>query len=393
MTAIQENIDVSYNNLIVSILNYKNSIDKINEYKNVIVTGRFFENNNTLFLDKIEHKGVYFFNVTFSESLSKCSNKFFSIGHDDLLGLKREDTVICINEYDTNKYARWFAEQGFGNILDIYRPWQREEFADFFACDTITDNLGNIRRAAELLHDSASIDVYFNTLLYRLTLRSTFLITPSAYDEYLHPAMDTKNIRCIADCGAFTGDTVRYFRDKMGSNVFIYAFEPDAANFSSLAMQTAEDDRVKAVRSGIWSREERLRFVSCRDGSHIRVGADGEACAYYEIDAVDIDSFFENRVPVPDFIKMDIEGAEREALRGGRSFVACHKPHLAVCAYHKYDDLWKIPLLLHELNPTYALFMGHHNPRHAANGTVVYAVQPKAANSGSTRNAVQEVSS
>jgi hypothetical protein len=54
---------------------------------------------------------------------------------------------------------------------------------------------------------------------------------------------------------------------------------------------------------------------------------------------------------------MDIEGYEKEALWGSRRILAEAKPVLAVCAYHKSEDLWQIPLLIHALQPEYQMFL------------------------------------
>ncbi|MCC5830821.1 MAG: FkbM family methyltransferase [Phycisphaeraceae bacterium] len=55
----------------------------------------------------------------------------------------------------------------------------------------------------------------------------------------------------------------------------------------------------------------------------------------------------------PNFIKMDIEGAERQAILGSRQTIVDHGPVMAVCLYHRSADLWELPLLLHELRSDY----------------------------------------
>jgi hypothetical protein len=44
----------------------------------------------------------------------------------------------------------------------------------------------------------------------------------------------------------------------------------------------------------------------------------------------------------PTFIKLDVEGAEPEALIGGRQTITSHRPTLAVSAYHQPDHLWSL---------------------------------------------------
>ena len=58
-----------------------------------------------------------------------------------------------------------------------------------------------------------------------------------------------------------------------------------------------------------------------------------------------------------DYIKYDVEGAETEALMGSRGIIQRDAPALLVSAYHRNTDLFRLPLLVHELNPAYKLFL------------------------------------
>jgi hypothetical protein len=66
-----------------------------------------------------------------------------------------------------------------------------------------------------------------------------------------------------------------------------------------------------------------------------------------------LDDWCRENAVKPDFIKMDVEGAEVGALRGARSVITSCKPRLAVCLYHRLSDMWEIPLLLREMVPEY----------------------------------------
>jgi len=73
-------------------------------------------------------------------------------------------------------------------------------------------------------------------------------------------------------------------------------------------------------------------------------------------------------------IKMDIEGAEYDALLGARRMILRDKPILAICVYHTQDDIWRIPLLIHGFLPEHKLFLRAYE----GDGfqTVLYAVPP-----------------
>ena len=72
------------------------------------------------------------------------------------------------------------------------------------------------------------------------------------------------------------------------------------------------------------------------------------------------------------FIKMDIEGAELEALKGSSKIIKKYMPKLAISLYHKKDDILEIPLYIKELVPEYKLYIRHYS--NAGVETVLYAV-------------------
>ena len=72
------------------------------------------------------------------------------------------------------------------------------------------------------------------------------------------------------------------------------------------------------------------------------------------------------------FIKMDIEGAELSALKGGKGLIQRNKPKLAICIYHSNEDMLRIAEYIHEIVPEYKLYMRAHNMGIAEN--VLYAV-------------------
>ena len=62
----------------------------------------------------------------------------------------------------------------------------------------------------------------------------------------------------------------------------------------------------------------------------------------------------------PTYIKMDIEGAEMDALAGAAATLARHAPTLAICSYHVQDHLWRVPGRINELMPDARLLLRTH---------------------------------
>ena len=101
------------------------------------------------------------------------------------------------------------------------------------------------------------------------------------------------------------------------------------------------------------------------DASHV-----SEKEGEYVIDVVALDEIVYDKRPT--FIKMDIEGAEQEALRGCERILKEFKTKLAVCVYHKPEDLFEIPIFIKKANLKYQLFLRQY--ANSRTETVLYAL-------------------
>ena len=166
----------------------------------------------------------------------------------------------------------------------------------------------------------------------------------------------------FVDGGAYNGETVREFikftNDKYKK---IYSFEMDSTNFKRIKQEDF-DERVVFYNYGLWDTYRKLSFIENERGSE--VAENGSAVA----ECIDMDSLIKEKVT---FIKMDIEGAELKALEGAKNIIMKDKPKLAICLYHKLEDLWEIPMYVRELVPEYKIFIRHHGKNDEE--TVMYA--------------------
>ena len=72
------------------------------------------------------------------------------------------------------------------------------------------------------------------------------------------------------------------------------------------------------------------------------------------------------------FIKMDIEGAEYNALLGAEQMIRQHHPRLAICVYHSLEDYIRIPLLIRSFYHGYQFYFRHHSV--TSGESVFYAI-------------------
>ena len=162
----------------------------------------------------------------------------------------------------------------------------------------------------------------------------------------------------FVDCGAADGDTIAEFCKRWDKWSFITGFEPDRANYGKLRESVPDHQWIDLRWGAVSDSRGMMPFQATGDYSaHLAPHISQPATTLVNCTTLD-DSL---RYP-PTFIKMDIEGSELEALWGARRILKDHSPVLAICAYHKSEDLWQIPMLIHALQPDYKLFLRRYSP-------------------------------
>jgi len=187
-------------------------------------------------------------------------------------------------------------------------------------------------------------------LVWEMTVQSDY-----ESDEVRIHAGDT-----VIDCGAHVGVFCRYALRRGAGRVV--AIEPDPTNIACLEANLAQeiaDGRVKVVKAGVWDRRTRLTLSEPAGKSSGAESFLDESPTAKKIEGVLVlpldDIVRELRLDRVDFIKMDIEGAERFALQGAGQTIRRFKPRMAISAYHAVDDGTVIPDLVKKLQPTYQI--------------------------------------
>lgn len=160
----------------------------------------------------------------------------------------------------------------------------------------------------------------------------------------------------FVDCGAFDGDTCRSFLEHADRRFeHIFPFEPDPGNRnlleqSTMAMGAAISGKITALPFAVGDRDGPAQFSA--DGT---AGSHSTAGAGICVECRKLDNIAWTHLPT--YIKLDIEGAEPDALRGASELLRKHMPVLAVCLYHRSEHLWQVPRYIHETAPGYELFI------------------------------------
>lgn len=172
------------------------------------------------------------------------------------------------------------------------------------------------------------------------------------------------------DGGAFDGNTSVIFANHINNRYKkIYCFEPDINNMKLINenKQIMKLDNIQINNIGLWHEKDILKFNADSSGGNI---SDNGSIS---INVDSLDNLFrdKNECEWPTFIKMDIEGAELNALRGCSEIIKKKKPKLAISIYHKPEDIIEIPLYIMSLVPEYKLYIRHYTS--SLSETVLYA--------------------
>lgn len=158
----------------------------------------------------------------------------------------------------------------------------------------------------------------------------------------------------FVDCGSFDGDILPAFLSFWkGKFQHIFALEPDTGNrlaLDSRIVNLGLKGRATVFPYAVSDKSGKLSFSSTGTMAS-RISEDGSA----SVECRKLDEIPWSLTPT--YIKMDIEGAEPQAILGARNLLRDHHPILAVCTYHRTEHLWQIPNLIHSVAPEYNVFL------------------------------------
>ncbi|MGO5097223.1 FkbM family methyltransferase [Agathobaculum sp. LCP25S3_E8] len=262
-------------------------------------------------------------------------------------------------------------------VLGLPRYLLEEKFEDFAQIQNVIDtNFGILpeynfdysyfeknEKEWQWLYDSLQDDLSREMLCAHINGRITgrsipFERAPWSDPQYfLDDLMIWKDHEVVVDCGAYDGDNAEEFlRKKPDSTQYTYyALEPENENFEKMCAKFEGNDNFIMLKLGAWSKKEVLH-ISGTDETAAFTNDEG-----IEIQADTIDHIVSGEKHPVTFIKMDIEGSELEALKGAEQTIRKYTPRLAICCYHKKEDLITIPKWIHGINPKYRFYLKPHS--------------------------------
>lgn len=172
-----------------------------------------------------------------------------------------------------------------------------------------------------------------------ITREALYFIVPD-FNYYQH-FYKVKANDVVLDAGANCGHLTLFFSKLVGKDGMVHAFEPDRFNIERIAQnrQLNNDlaDNIKIEELLLWNEN---KFIDFNEAGTVGSSAvwipDADKCVKKEAVRID-DWVLKNNIQNLDFIKMDIEGAEIEALDGCVQTIENLKPNFAIASYHIVD--------------------------------------------------------
>ena len=175
---------------------------------------------------------------------------------------------------------------------------------------------------------------------------------------------EAKENEVFVDCGCFDGATCFNCAGWCGHRGFdhIYSFEADPVNYEKSKAALEPLGKCELFPYGTSDVNKKVYFAAdAFETSCIISKEEAEKRNFKgveEIETVALDEVLAGKRVT--FIKMDIEGAEYEALIGARKLIMENRPRMAISVYHKFEDFVTLANLVLEMHPDYRIAFRHY---------------------------------
>ena len=301
----------------------------------------------------------------------------------DQLKAYENNLIIFVAMGDAEAVINQIQKEGYSNYLNIDKIHNKLDCCSYTIMDRIEQE-NKLLETYDMLNDNKSQEVFTFILkkIYDWNFISSYEEIKSENQYFDSDVVHLKNSDVLIDAGAYDGDTILDFL-KISDNNFnkIYAFELDKWNYDKLQKNIEElpqavAAKIMIINKGLGEKSESINYIPSNKSTVILTDDNlNENVSLSQAELVPLDETINDNVT---FIKMDIEGAELSALKGARHLIQKYKPTLAICVYHKFSDLWEIPLYIKKLVPEYKIYFRHYAD--CESETVCYAVIDGAVN-------------
>ncbi len=205
-----------------------------------------------------------------------------------------------------------------------------------------------------LFADEESRLVFDDCIAFRMTGRLKYLSRTQSFADSVTSLFSGRHYGTVIDGGAFKGDSTADLAALCPEEIL--AVEADPKTYQKLCAYAEAQSRcrVRPVNAALWNETGVLDYTSSGSRGSGESGRNRRA-KITEVNTVTLDGLCADTKA--DLIKLDIEGAEWEALDGGRQTILRDQPDMAVSLYHRTDDFYALPVHLHALLPEHRMYL------------------------------------
>lgn len=283
----------------------------------------------------------------------------------------RKKEVLSIEEVPASAIILWTSSgsplevkkrldaMGFANIsyLALLKystlPLEPHPFIMDFQED-FTVNFLEYKKLYELLLDTTSKEVFTKLINFKISFDYNFMEgftnnhSEQYFDKELIPPM--KNM-VFVDGGGYVGDTASEVIKNYPDFKKLYLIEPIKENLRIAKRELGAYENIEFIEVGLSNKKGELFFHEEKSFSCLY----GNGSQSIAVDT--IDNIIKERV---DYIKLDIEGAEQNAIEGAKESILKYQPILAICIYHRAEDWHKIPQKVLAIRSDYSVYIRHY---------------------------------
>lgn len=279
----------------------------------------------------------------------------------------KKDALILIAVEEGNEVAHRlclkYSEKVYNASNLILQKAQKVEEILALSKEELLSILERMGTVFDMLEDEHSAQTYYYILKGLFVEKPYHNCFESSYcdrNEYFRKEIFNPNkSRNFIDCGAYEGDTFEEyltFVDQKFENAYLFEMEEHSVDILKTRIQNLGEEIKKKTyifNRGVYDQEISLAISNTLHDGMAMVDMEGQKKQVFDT----LDHCVGDHVV--DFIKMDIEGSELAGLRGAKKTIQKNKPNLAICIYHKVEDLWEIPEYIKQLVPEYRFYIRH----------------------------------
>jgi len=161
------------------------------------------------------------------------------------------------------------------------------------------------------------------------------------------------NNEVFVDCGSYIGDTVAEFINEFNrSYQKIYTYDISAPTVELMKKNLKGLNNIVYNVKGVSDKQGELKLAGINAPFHGNRLVEGNGTD--KVPIVKLDDDIQEAIT---FLKIDVEGLDKEAIAGAKNHIIKYHPKMHIDTYHKLVDFFEVPLLINSIDPSYKFYL------------------------------------